>query len=44
MKRRVQHYGWQYDYKASRVDSASYLGPLLDIFSEIAGRIRAMLG
>lgn len=28
MKRRVQHYGWRYDYKARKVDPKKYLGPL----------------
>lgn len=28
LKRRVQHYGYRYDYKARRVDAGSYLGPL----------------
>ena len=28
LKRRVQHYGWRYDYKARRVDNTFFLGPL----------------
>ena len=28
MKRRVQHYGWRYDYKAREVNPKNYLGPL----------------
>ncbi len=28
LTRRVQHYGWAYDYKARRVDRHAYLGPL----------------
>jgi alkylated DNA repair dioxygenase AlkB len=28
MSRRVQHYGWKYDYKSRRVNQDSYLGPL----------------
>jgi alkylated DNA repair dioxygenase AlkB len=28
MSRRVQHYGWKYDYKARRVSPDAYLGPL----------------
>src|SRR5437899_308963 len=28
LKRRVQHYGYRYDYKARRVDPSMYLGPL----------------
>lgn len=30
MSRRVQHHGWNYDYKARKVDPAAYLGPLPD--------------
>ncbi len=28
MSRRVQHYGWKYDYKSRKVSPDSYLGPL----------------
>ncbi|TPG65334.1 alpha-ketoglutarate-dependent dioxygenase AlkB [Hymenobacter nivis] len=28
LKRRVQHYGYRYDYKSRRIDRAQYLGPL----------------
>jgi alkylated DNA repair dioxygenase AlkB len=28
MSRRVQHYGWRYDYKAKKINSSSYIGPL----------------
>ncbi|WP_447735913.1 alpha-ketoglutarate-dependent dioxygenase AlkB [Pseudomonas shirazensis] len=28
MRRRVQHYGWRYDYKARKIDPSAYLGPL----------------
>lgn len=30
LKRRVQHYGWKYDYTARRVDDSMRLGPLPD--------------
>ena len=30
LKRRVQHYGYKYDYKARSVDPSMYLGPLPD--------------
>ena len=30
LKRRVQHYGYRYDYKARTVSQESYLGPLPD--------------
>src|SRR4051812_13961286 len=28
LKRRVQHYGYKYDYKARAIDKSMYLGPL----------------
>ena len=28
LKRRVQHYGYKYDYKAQAVDAKAYLGPM----------------
>jgi hypothetical protein len=28
LKRRVQHYGYRYDYKARKVEQSAYLGPL----------------
>ncbi|ATE76876.1 alpha-ketoglutarate-dependent dioxygenase AlkB [Pseudomonas frederiksbergensis] len=28
MTRRVQHYGWRYDYKARKVNAEAYIGPL----------------
>ena len=30
LKRRVQHYGWRYDYRARHVDPADDLGPIPD--------------
>jgi alkylated DNA repair dioxygenase AlkB len=30
LKRRVQHYGWKYDYKARSIDYSMYLGDLPD--------------
>ena len=39
LKRRVQHYGYKYDYKARSVDSSMYLGPLPDWALEIAGEL-----
>jgi alkylated DNA repair dioxygenase AlkB len=41
MKRRVQHYGWRYDYKARKVTPANYLGPLPDWADELARRLLA---
>lgn len=28
LRRRVQHYGWRYDYKKRQIDESMYLGPL----------------
>ena len=39
IKRRVQHYGWRYDYKARRVDSSMYLGPLPGWAGNLARRL-----
>lgn len=39
MKRRVQHYGWRYDYKARQVVHDNYLGPLPDWAQRLAVRL-----
>ena len=39
LKRRVQHYGWRYDYKARDVDSSMRLGPLPVELAELAERL-----
>lgn len=39
MARRVQHYGWRYDYKSRRIDPNSYLGPLPGWAQTIATRL-----
>lgn len=39
MKRRVQHYGYQYDYKARRVTADAYLGPLPTWLNRIAAQL-----
>lgn len=41
LKRRVQHYGYRYDYKARRVDASMYLGPLPQWGAELADRLVA---
>ncbi|MFO0964048.1 MAG: alpha-ketoglutarate-dependent dioxygenase AlkB [Gemmataceae bacterium] len=41
LKRRVQHYGYRYDYKARKVDSAMYLGPLPAWARPLASRLVA---
>lgn len=39
LQRRVQHYGWRYDYKARRVDSSMRLGPLPEWAACLARRL-----
>jgi alkylated DNA repair dioxygenase AlkB len=41
LKRRVQHYGYRYDYKARKVDPAMYLGPLPGWSQTIVNRLAA---
>ena len=41
LKRRVQHYGYQYDYKARRVSPDLYLGELPDWLQSIGGQFEA---
>lgn len=39
LKRRVQHYGWKYDYTARRVDESMRLGDLPDWLSEYCNKL-----
>ncbi|MFO0608588.1 MAG: alpha-ketoglutarate-dependent dioxygenase AlkB [Polyangiales bacterium] len=39
LQRRVQHYGWRYDYKARRVDASMRLGPLPPWAARLAARL-----
>lgn len=39
LKRRVQHYGYRYDYKARRVSAEQYLGQLPDWLARIASQL-----
>ena len=39
LQRRVQHYGWRYDYKARTITPDMYLGPLPDWITSIAKRL-----
>lgn len=39
LKRRVQHYGYKYDYKARTVDNGAYLGPLPDWLSSLSKKL-----
>ena len=39
LKRRVQHYGYRYDYKARQAQREDYLGPLPALFHRLAERL-----
>lgn len=39
LKRRVQHYGYKYDYKARAVTDESYLGPLPEWIKPVAQKL-----
>lgn len=39
LKRRVQHYGYKYDYKARSVDHNAYLGSLPDWLSSVSNKL-----
>ncbi len=39
LKRRVQHYGYKYDYKARAIDNDAYLGRLPDWLSSISKKL-----
>jgi len=41
LKRRVQHYGYRYDYKARRARQQDFLGPLPDWLLEIASKLHS---
>jgi alkylated DNA repair dioxygenase AlkB len=41
LKRRVQHYGYKYDYKARRVGAESFLGPLPEWVAPFAHKLHA---
>jgi alkylated DNA repair dioxygenase AlkB len=42
LKRRVQHYGYRYDYKARRIDPSMHLGPLPPFAIGIAARLQTV--
>lgn len=44
LERRVQHYGWRYDYRARTVASEMRLGPLPDWLERVAHRLCAETG
>jgi len=39
LKRRVQHYGYKYDYKARGIDGSMFLGPLPDWLAFLSQRL-----
>lgn len=39
LKRRVQHYGWRYDYKARTIDAGMRIGPLPDWAAVLARQL-----
>ena len=39
LQRRVQHYGWRYDYKSRQVDPSMRIGPLPDWATRVAQRL-----
>lgn len=39
LKRRVQHYGYKYDYKARTIGNGAYLGPLPDWLSSVSKKL-----
>ena len=41
LKRRVQHYGYRYDYKARQVRQEDHIGPLPKLFQQMAERLTA---
>jgi alkylated DNA repair dioxygenase AlkB len=40
LKRRVQHYGYRYDYKSRAVDASAFLGPLPDWAGLVVQKLR----
>jgi alkylated DNA repair dioxygenase AlkB len=39
LKRRTQHYGYQYDYKAKMVSGSKFLGPMPPLFESMCERL-----
>ena len=39
LSRRVQHYGWRYDYRSRRIDETAYLGPLPEWAGKLGRRL-----
>jgi alkylated DNA repair dioxygenase AlkB len=41
LRRRVQHYGYKYDYRKRAIDSSMKLGPLPEFFQPVLAKIQA---
>ncbi len=41
LSRRVQHFGYKYDYSARRLDDSAHIGPLPDWLARLALRVRS---
>lgn len=44
LSRRVQHYGWTYDYRSRRVAPDAYLGPLPGFLASLVSRLQGQFG
>ena len=44
LERRVQHYGWRYDYRARTIDRSMRIGPLPEWLAEIAASLHKRTG
>lgn len=44
LQRRVQHYGWRYDYKSRRIQPDAYLGPLPSFLDPVVRLIESAYG
>ncbi|MBB4123475.1 alpha-ketoglutarate-dependent dioxygenase AlkB [Martelella radicis] len=44
LKRRVQHFGYRYDYKARAVTPDAYIGPLPDWLDDVTEKLQVVFG
>lgn len=42
LSRRVQHYGWKYDYTLRDLSPDQYLGPIPEFFDEVIGKLASV--
>jgi alkylated DNA repair dioxygenase AlkB len=42
LSRRVQHYGWKYDYTLRDLSPDHYLGPIPEFFDEVIGKLASV--